>query len=244
LTLSRSRDDPLPLCEHRDSQFGLGPVSRNGSVVSPQPSPQPSPPAITTPLLMPPPSTWLEQMKHRAVLTRYHAGRWLEANGPPLGVLLRLAFLGIKIFSLSWTCWPYASNLSILTSVFALAILDLLNPVGSPNSARRRSNVMLEVSPGSRRGNSIEQSNNQNSQMDDHDGHIVRVTSEVAPAYNDRHYWRTGAVVGWKTSVSLLLLHFMILWATNHMGMLCAVQAGHDRWSHWPHPDLPHDDIV
>ncbi|KAK3388777.1 kinase-like domain-containing protein [Sordaria brevicollis] len=238
LTLSRSRDTPSP--EHQSSQFGLGPVSRNGSVVSQTPSP----PAITTPLLMPPPSTRLEQMKHRAVLTQYHAGRWLEANGPPLGVLVRLAFLGIKIFSLSWTCWPYASNLGILTSVFALAILDLLNPVGSLTPTRRRSNVMLEVPPGNRRVSSNGQLDNQTSQMGDHDGHIVMAAPDVAPAYNDGQYLRPGAAVSWKTSVSLLLLHFMILWVTNRMGMLCAVQAGHDRWSHWPHSDLSPDDIV
>ncbi|KAK3951088.1 kinase-like domain-containing protein [Pseudoneurospora amorphoporcata] len=239
LTLSRSRDHVSSSPEPRTPMFGLGQVSRSGSAVSPQPSP----PAITPPLLMPPPSTRLEQMKHRAVLTQYHAGRWLEANGLPLGVLLRLALLGIKIFSLSWTCWPYASNLSILTSIFALAILDLLNPVGIPEP-RRGSNALLGVSPGSRRASSNEQLNNQDNQLDDHDGHIVMATPDSALAYNNEQYWRAGTIAGWKTSASLLLLHFAILWATNHMGLLCAVQAGHGRWSHWPPPDLPHDEIV
>lgn len=234
LTLSRSRDRVSS-----SPDLGLGPVSRNGSVVSPQPSP----PAITTPLLMPPPSTRLEQMKHRAVLTRYHAGRWLDANGLSLGVLLRLAFLGVKIFSMSWACWPYASNISVLTSVFTLAVLDLLNLTMSPVPRRGR-NAMLGVTPPSRRGSSNEQANDQMDQLDDQNGHVVRATSDLAPAYNNEQYWRAGTISGWKTSVSLLLLHFAVLWTTNHLGLLCAVQAGHGRWSHWPPPDMPHDEMV
>lgn len=238
--LPSSVDGYLPVSDTRQKgasdMLELGPVSRNGSVIAPHPSP----PAIITPLLMPPRSTRLEQMRHCAVLTRYQAGMWLDANGLSLGVLLRLAFLAIKIFSLSWICWPYASSLSILTSVFALAILDLLHPVGRPEP-RRGSNAMLGVPPpGSRRGSSYEQASNQNSQLHDHNGHMVRASSDIAPIYDNQQYRRAGTVVGWKTSIFLLLLHFAILWVTNHMGLLCAV----GRWSHWPPPDLPHDEIV
>ncbi|KAK3690320.1 kinase-like domain-containing protein [Podospora appendiculata] len=87
-----------------------------------------SPAAITTPLLMPPPTTRMEQMRHLAVLTQYQAIQWLRDTGTSSGSILRLALLGLKIFSLSWFCWPYSSNLGVLGSVFTLAALDLWRP--------------------------------------------------------------------------------------------------------------------
>jgi len=91
-------------------------------------SPLVSPANITTPLLMPPPTTPLGQIRDGGFLAWYRATHWLHYHAAWSGSFLRLALLGIKLLSLSWCCWPYTSNLSILISIFALAALDVWSP--------------------------------------------------------------------------------------------------------------------
>ncbi|KAK4166820.1 kinase-like domain-containing protein [Cladorrhinum sp. PSN259] len=97
---------------------------RNGSAVSP---PLPSPIAITTPLLMAPPTTRLERVRNEAVLVQYKVARWWEMND----VILRLTLLGLKISSLSWTCWPYSASMGFIATLFGLAVTDLVDLGGN-----------------------------------------------------------------------------------------------------------------
>ena len=106
--------------------MGIRGTALNGTSTST--SPLTSPATIMTPLLMPPPTTRLEQIRHYGMLTWYRATYWMHHNAASSTLFLRLLLLGAKLFSLSWYCWPYSSNLGVLSSVFTLAALDLWNP--------------------------------------------------------------------------------------------------------------------
>ncbi|KAK4236665.1 kinase-like domain-containing protein [Achaetomium macrosporum] len=96
---------------------------------SPSHSPQRSPTlesvsesaTITTPLLMPPPTTRGERARQAAALAWYRAAEWVTRNT----ALLRLVLFGLKILSLSWVCWPYSAEWGFVAGVVALAALDL-----------------------------------------------------------------------------------------------------------------------
>ena len=92
----------------------------NGTNISPSASP-----SLTTPLLMPPPTTQLEQIRHRGSVTWYHALYWLQDNSRAAGSLIRMLLLGAKLYSLSLLCWPYSASLATQGAVLALAFLDV-----------------------------------------------------------------------------------------------------------------------
>ncbi|KAK3346589.1 kinase-like domain-containing protein [Lasiosphaeria hispida] len=203
LTLSRSQDGYTRNGSHSPERvIGLrGPVL-NGTSASPMSSPA----TITTPLLMAPPTTRLEQIRHSVVLTWYRAAQWLQYNAAASGSLLRLALLGVKLYSLSWLCWPYTSNLGVLGSVLTLAALDLWTPSGEEQYGlgRRGSRGMVRLGIGG---------------MDDH-GY------EHLPSGASRWLW------GWRRSCTLLAMHFLVLWVTSRSGLLCAA-ARPEQWADW-----------
>lgn len=88
-------------------------------------NPLTSPANITTPLLMPPPTTRLEQIRHGGVLAWYRTSYWLHDNSSTAGSLFRMLLLGAKLCSLSLLCWPYSASLGIQVAVLALAALDI-----------------------------------------------------------------------------------------------------------------------
>ncbi|KAK0712858.1 kinase-like domain-containing protein [Lasiosphaeria miniovina] len=166
-------------------------------------SPGPSPATVTTPLLMPPPTTRVEQIRHYAVLWQYRCAHWLQYHAALSGSFLQLLFLGVKLFSVSWFCWPYSSNLGVLASILALAVLDLWNPGsrGSSGGSGNRLRDALNVGVGGSAGH-----------------------QDAAGASR----W----LVGWRRSCTLLALHVAILWVTSRFGVLCAV-GHQERWSDW-----------
>ncbi|KAK5657453.1 hypothetical protein OQA88_3025 [Cercophora sp. LCS_1] len=126
LTLTRSQDGYTRNGSRSPERVrGMRTSVLNGSNGSPLDSPA----TITTPLLMPPPTTRMEQMRHRGAMTLYHAKGLLHYYAS----FLRMILLGLKLFSLSWVCWPYSSNLGILASILTLAALDLWPPAGPPS---------------------------------------------------------------------------------------------------------------
>jgi hypothetical protein len=76
---------------------------------------------ITTPLLMPPPTTRLERTRQAAALAWYRAAGWVRRTT----ALLRLVLFGLKVLSLSWVCWPYSAEWGFVAGVVTLAALDL-----------------------------------------------------------------------------------------------------------------------
>ncbi|KAK3313129.1 kinase-like domain-containing protein [Apodospora peruviana] len=179
----------------------------NGTSTSTSNSPEPSPTAMTTPLLMPPPTTRLGQVKDQAMLVRYRARQWLRVNADSPGAFLRLSFLGTKLFSLSWFCWPYSSNLGVMSSVFALAALDLWSPLGGwePHS----------FVVGSRGGRNLVRAAPRGSASHDGSGAAVR-------------RW----FLGWWRSCTLMALHFFVLWVSSRFGALCAANDT-EKWRDW-----------
>lgn len=128
LTLARSQDGYTRNGSHSPER-GMG--RRTGVLNGSSSSPLGSPATITTPLLMPPPTTRMEQLRHHGVITLYHAKTLVDYYDP----FLRTVLLGLKLFSLSWVCWPYSSNLGILASLFTLAALDFWPLSGPPSGA-------------------------------------------------------------------------------------------------------------
>ncbi len=89
---------------------------------TPSRSPQRSAnPTVTTPLLMPPPTTRLEQARHAATLLRYRAAGWVAANA----AVLRLVLFAAKMVSLSGGCWPWGVGWWVGALVVGMAVGDL-----------------------------------------------------------------------------------------------------------------------
>ncbi|KAK3385394.1 kinase-like domain-containing protein [Podospora didyma] len=194
-----SHSQPMRSARSPERSIGIRGTARNGTNTNT--SPMPSPAIITTPLLMPPPTTRLERIKHHAELRRYQFMHWLDYHAAPPGSFLRLTLLGVKVFSMSWFCWPYSSNLGLLSSVFALAVLDLWTPGGGETAGLvgqvRGHRDMMRVGVGGGEGATVGASR-----------------------------WLSG----WRRTLTLLLLHFLILWVTSRFGLMCAI-ANHDRWT-------------
>ena len=124
LTLTRSQDGYTRTSSSSPERaIGIRASVLNGNNQSPMSSPV----NITTPLLMPPPTTRMERVRDRGILAWYWTTHWLQ-HQTSSGSFLRLALLGIKLLSLSLCCWPYSSNLGVLVSVFSLAALDVWSP--------------------------------------------------------------------------------------------------------------------
>lgn len=122
LTLSRSKDGYTRTGSHSpERSMTTRTAIMNGTNVNPLTSPA----NITTPLLMPPPTTRLEQIRHGGVLAWYRTSYWLHDNSSTAGSLTRMLLLGAKLCSLSLLCWPYSASLGIQAAVLALAALDI-----------------------------------------------------------------------------------------------------------------------
>ncbi len=201
LTLTRSQDGYSRSGSRSPERvMGLRGAALNGTNSSPASSPA----NITTPLLMPPPTTRMDQIRHRGVLTWYQATHWFHYHAASSLPFLRVVFLGIKLFSLSTVCWPYSSNLSVVGSVFVLAALDLWDSLDGDQSGRagsRANRDMVRVGVG-----------------------LVNREDTASGA----NRW----VSGWRRSCGLLVLHFLVLWVTSRFGLLCAA-ARHENWADW-----------
>jgi len=121
----RGHSHTLTLTRSQDGYTRNG--SRSPERIGIRESPMASPATLNTPLLLPPPTTRLDQM----TMTWYRTAYWLHHYGTSYGALLRVALLGLKLLSLSWSCWPYSSSLGVMASVFVLAALDVI-PNGDP----------------------------------------------------------------------------------------------------------------
>ncbi|KAK4464338.1 kinase-like domain-containing protein [Cladorrhinum samala] len=173
---------------------------RNGNAPGPD---LPSPLALTTPLLMPPPTTGMARVRHEAVLAQYKVARWWANNSAKL----RLALLGLKIMSLSWVCWPYSASVGLMVTLFGLAVTDLADLGGNEYNNG--------YSP--RLGN----------------GALIGAvdTGTVRTNYPPPR-WRW--LLGWRRSLVLLVLHFVILggFSTLHHGLACAMH-GSVKYGEW-----------
>ena len=82
-------------------------------------------PTLTTPLLMPPPSTRLSSLKHQVSLYRHYLSHWAQHNRQALHLIARLAIFLLKILSISKPCSPVATREVIWYPLMGLAALEL-----------------------------------------------------------------------------------------------------------------------
>ncbi|KXH41288.1 hypothetical protein CSAL01_07012 [Colletotrichum salicis] len=82
-------------------------------------------PLSSPPLLMPPPATPLEALRHRLMISRLRAGQVMRYNAGPLLAVVRLGLFLSKMLSLTRPCWPYVVSPNVGAPLVILAALDL-----------------------------------------------------------------------------------------------------------------------
>ncbi|KAK0378648.1 hypothetical protein CLIM01_04004 [Colletotrichum limetticola] len=82
-------------------------------------------PLSSPPLLMPPPATPLEALRHKLMISRLRAGQVVRYNAGPLLAVVRLGFFLSKMLSLTRPCWPYVVSPNVGAPLVILAALDL-----------------------------------------------------------------------------------------------------------------------
>lgn len=82
-------------------------------------------PTITTPLLMPPPSTTMSAIKHRLSVYRHYTVSWAILNGQSLLLFGKLAVFLAKLLSLTRPCFPVTAREGIWYPLMTLAALEL-----------------------------------------------------------------------------------------------------------------------
>lgn len=202
--------------------------------------PHPSSPTINTPLLMPPPSTFLDDVLHRAAVARHRAGGFAHRNSEHFAFFSKLAIFLVKMSSLARACWPYSADWTVGSVLVALAALDLRIPRGSPhpqvgNGGRewRGSQGDGGTSGAIVRNNAHDPDHGQGHHESEAEAEAFGTGGSIshvdAGAGATRRSWEGGW--GWQVSSMLLVLHFLVLWVTSRYGALCA--AVHDRWAEW-----------
>ncbi|KAL2126362.1 hypothetical protein VTI74DRAFT_1105 [Chaetomium olivicolor] len=167
-----------------------------------------SPATITTPLLMPPPTTRLERVRQGAMLAWFRTGRWVGRNGS----VLRLVAFVIKMWSLSWACWPWSVGWGIGAVMVGLAVLDLgIHAEGGGRAERREAE--REGVPVVRVGGDEGVRDGDLASAPGPPG--VQGRSSVA---SGMRRWMTG----WRRSLVLLVMHCVLLGITARAGVLCA----------------------
>lgn len=116
------------------------PRHRHAVALSRAPDGLPSPPGASDadvpsahaqaspPLLMAPPTTWLEEMRHKTALAQHHLYRIYLVNADGVVFLIRLAFFLLKMASLARICWPFMVRLEIGAPLMGVAAMDLGMP--------------------------------------------------------------------------------------------------------------------
>lgn len=82
-------------------------------------------PSITTPLLMPPPSTTMSTFKHRVSLSKHYFDYWMMRNQQSSHMIFQLAVFLIKMLSITRPCTPLVTKEAIWWPLMALAAFEL-----------------------------------------------------------------------------------------------------------------------
>ncbi|KUJ09580.1 kinase-like protein [Mollisia scopiformis] len=82
-------------------------------------------PSITTPLLMPPPSTPMSTFKHRISLYKHYLDTWLSRNQQSVTMISKLVIFLIKMLSITKPCAPLVTREAIWWPLMALAAFEL-----------------------------------------------------------------------------------------------------------------------
>ncbi|KAL2260517.1 hypothetical protein VTK26DRAFT_5444 [Humicola hyalothermophila] len=163
---------------------------------------------ITTPLLMPPPTTGLARVSQGAALARYRAAQWGRAHAGSLRLVLFLA----KMASLSWVCWPYSAGWLVLAAVVGMGVVDL--GVGVSDGVGRAQEDWY------RRGRSGGGDGNGNGSGSGEGGGGYGGGCSAGLGLTVVQRWVM--LAGWRRSLVLAVLHCVVLAVAARVGTLCA----------------------
>lgn len=82
-------------------------------------------PSITTPLLMPPPSTPMSRLRHRTSLYKHYFENWITRNQQSSQMIFKLGVFLIKMLSITRPCSPLATKEAIWWPLMGLAAFEL-----------------------------------------------------------------------------------------------------------------------
>ncbi|KAI9732749.1 MAG: putative serine/threonine-protein kinase iks1 [Claussenomyces sp. TS43310] len=82
-------------------------------------------PSVNPPLLLPPPSTRLDDLKNRIAVYRHHVNRWAHLNQQVLILAAKLLLFIFKVYALMKPCSPLATKPLFSYPLLLLAAVDL-----------------------------------------------------------------------------------------------------------------------
>lgn len=92
---------------------------------------------ISTPLLLPPPRSQLEQLQHQILLTVFRACSAIGLQKQTVVYASRIGIFGLKITTLTRPCWPYMPSLQVSIPLISVAVLDLASQPSSRQYSRQ-----------------------------------------------------------------------------------------------------------
>lgn len=179
-------------------------------------------PVITTPLLMPPPSTPLAELRHRATVLFHKASQ----NKEQLAFVAKLLLFMVKMASLVQICWPYSVGRGVAGSLVIAAGVDLGVPWVSDHP---------HLYPTSRDGDGGSGSTTDHASHPDYEGERPRISPRSSGGQVEFRtpMWRGGTWGwDWRASLALAVVHFVILAVVRGYGKLCAVPS-REGWERW-----------
>ncbi|KAL2194995.1 kinase-like domain-containing protein [Corynascus similis CBS 632.67] len=210
---------------------------RSNPDVAASAAPASAPPVtITTPLLMPPPTTRLQRVRLAARLAWYRTARWADVHA----MLLRLVLFVAKVLSLSWVCWPYSAGWVVVAVVVGLAAGDLHSVVGSDGSGfgngevRRvhQDNGEGELLRGRARSALLADEDGEG-RLRGEEGLGLLGHGETEETRGVDDGGRRRVDTGWRRTLWLLLLHCFVVVSTDKLGVMCAREQMTQGWEEW-----------
>lgn len=98
-------------------------------------APAPSSPQPNTPLLMPPPATFLGEVQHRTRLAQHLVATSARRHAEALAFLFRTALFLVKMATLARPCWPFVAQWEVGAPLVVIAGLDMGLPSSTSSSS-------------------------------------------------------------------------------------------------------------
>ena len=87
---------------------------------------------------MPPPTTFLGEVRHRGSVAQHNTRLFLAQHAESTESLFRLGLFLVKMVTLSRPCWPYMVNWGIGATLVAVAGMDLGIPISRGGALPRK----------------------------------------------------------------------------------------------------------
>lgn len=177
-------------------------------------------PAITSPpLLMPPPTSRLAELRHQARIL-LHA---TTQNREQVTFIVKLVLFVVKMASLVQICWPYSVGRAVAGGLVVIAGIDL----GVPPTFNAPLVPQSEVGAGDDRSQMNHRKDGDRPRISPRNSGGGQVVFQT-PAWQPGGAWRWD----WKASLALAVMHFAVLVVMAKYGTLCAVP-GTKEWERW-----------